>query len=245
MRLVIRQSQAAEVVSRLSIHDTRRSEDARAAVEWLTSGDDGDSAVFTRRRLQLFLWYELPHKWLIESDEHIAVAEALATFFDELGPAAAPLSALCRDPETLRLLRDEGEGLVTAIEASGLEPPDTPSLEWSDLMTIEESLERDAVAEMLEEAVDTGQLVPGTRSWKERQVKLVEQHLTTSDARGTTPLARVLAVRRQAWLERFSDEGERALLEATTRNIDEVPAAVAAGRRSSLWCGYSAASAMA
>ncbi len=62
------------------------------------------------------------------------------------------------------MLRAGGEGFVEAIEASGLEPPDTPLLEWSDLMTIEESLERDAAGDMLEEAVDAGLLVPGDRA---------------------------------------------------------------------------------
>ena len=32
---------------------------------------------FSRHRLQLFFRYELPRKWLIEPDEHAAVAEAL------------------------------------------------------------------------------------------------------------------------------------------------------------------------
>ena len=198
-------------------------EDARAAVEWLTAGDDDDSAVFTRRRLQLFLWYELPRKWLVEPHEHLAVAEALATFLDQVGPAAAPLSALCRDSETSRLLRNEGEGFVAAIEASGLEPPDTPLLEWSDLMTIEESLERDAVAEMLEQSVDDGELVPGARRWKERQAELVEAYLITPDAADTTPLSRVLTARRQAWLELFEEGAERTLMDTTTPRVDDAP----------------------
>lgn len=123
--------------------------------------------------MQLFLWYELPQKWLVEPEEHLVIAEALGVFFDELGPPAAPLAALCRDPETTRLLRDGGEGFVEALEASGLEPPDTPLLEWSDPMPIEESLARDAVAEMLEQAVADGQLVPGASGWLGRQAALL------------------------------------------------------------------------
>ncbi len=93
-------------------------------------------------------------------------------FFDELGPQAGELVAPWRSPETVRLLREGGEGFMEAIEASGLEPPDTPLLEWSDLMTIEESLEREAVGELLERAIDDGHLVPGEKGWKERQVEL-------------------------------------------------------------------------
>lgn len=198
-------------------------EDARAALEWLTGGDDDAPAVFTRRELQLFLWYELPRKWLIDSDSHLAVAEALAMFFDELGPHAAGLAALCRDAETTGLLRADGEGFVEAIEASGLEPPDTPLLEWSDLMTIEESLERDAAGDVLEDAVDDGLLVPGDKGWQQVQAELTERFLITPDGSGTTPLSRIHAARREAWLEMTADHDQRALLEAATPVEGEAP----------------------
>ncbi len=90
-------------------------------------------------------------------------------------------------------------------------------------MTIEESLERDAVAEMLEEAVDLGLLRPGTQGWQQRQAELVERHLISVHANGTTPLARVHAARRQAWLEMAGDDEQRTLLEAATPNEGEVP----------------------
>jgi hypothetical protein len=111
VHLVIERADVEDVIDRLSRRDVRTAEDARAGVEWLTGGEEEDAPlVFTRRRLQLFLWYELPRKWLIEPDEHLAVAEALAVFFDEFGPAATALAALCRDADTRRLLRDEGDG---------------------------------------------------------------------------------------------------------------------------------------
>jgi hypothetical protein len=118
-----------------------------------------------------------------------------------------------------------------------VEPPDTPLLQWSDLMTIEESLERDAVAEMLEQAVDDGHLAPGTPGWQQRQAELVEGYLITPDASETTPLSRIHAARRQAWLERFSEGDERALLEATTPQVDDVPtrADVEAAMEPLLW----------
>lgn len=71
----------------LAERDPSVAEDARAAVEWLTAGDEeGTPALFTRRRLQLFLWYELPHKWLIEPGAHLAVAEALTRCTRKLEP---------------------------------------------------------------------------------------------------------------------------------------------------------------
>jgi hypothetical protein len=230
VRVVIESAEVEEVIVRLSSRDARSGEDARAAVEWLRAGEEEEDApaLFSRRRLQLFLWYELPRKWLIEPEEHVAVAEALGSFFDELGPQAGELAALCRAAETVRILRAEGEGFAEAIEASGLEPPDTPLLGWSDLMTIEESLERDAVSEMLEQAVDDGHLVPGAPSWQHRQAELVERHLIDPGAGATAPLARIHVARREAWLDRFDGE-ERSLLEATTPTAAEPPTPSEAG----------------
>jgi hypothetical protein len=230
VRVVIESAEVEEVIVRLSSRDGRRGEAARAAVEWLAAGEEEEDApaLFSRRRLQLFLWYELPLKWLIEPEEQVAVAEALGSFFDELGPRAGELAALCRAAETVRILRDEGEGFVEAIEASGLEPPDTPLLEWSDLMTIEESLERGAVSEMLEQAVDDVQLVPGAPSWQQRQAELVESHLIDPGAGVTTPLARIYVARREAWLERVAG-ADRSLLEAATPTADELPTPSEAG----------------
>ena len=73
MRLAMARTTVEEVTGRLARRDTRTGEDARAAVEWLTAGEEDDApAVLTRRRLQLFLWYELPRKCLIQPEEHLA-----------------------------------------------------------------------------------------------------------------------------------------------------------------------------
>jgi hypothetical protein len=95
-------------------------------------------------------------------------------------------------------------------------------------MTIEESLELDAVSEMLEQAVDKGRLVPGAPSWQQRQAELVESHLIDPSARGTTPLARIHAARREMWLERVAGD-DRSLLEAATAAADDVPTRAEAG----------------
>jgi hypothetical protein len=238
VRLIVERERLDRVVERLESRDPAVGEDARAAVEWLTGEDEDDApANFTRRGLQLFLWYELPRKWLIEPDGHLAVAEALAIFFDELGPQAAGLAALCRDAETTRLLRAGGEGFVEAIEASGLEPLDSPLLEWSDLMTIEESLERDAAGDFLEEAVDDGLLIPGDKGWQHVQAELTERFLITPDPSGTTPLSRIHAARREAWLEMTADREQQALLEAATPLDADAPslAEAAAAVEPLLW----------
>jgi hypothetical protein len=220
------------IVARLSAHDRRQGEDARAAVEWLT-GFDGDEvpAAFSRRELQLFLWYQLPKKWLIGTAEQLAVAEALACFFDQIGAEAAPLAELCRSSQTSEMIRTHGKNLAAALERSGLEPPDTPLLAWSAFMSIEESLEYDLVATTLEDAVDAGELVPGATGWRQRQTELVEHYLTNTDQSGTAPLIRIQAARRESWLDlpgRGPDE--RTLLEQalTTRDASQTSAADAA-----------------
>ena len=222
MRVIVDRQVVDAIVARLSERDRELGEDARAAVEWLT-GFDGDEvpAAFSRRELQLFLWYQLPRKWLIRPAEQLAVAEALACFFDQAGVEAAPLAALCRSKQTAEMIRTHGKNLAAALERSGLEPSDTPLLAWSAFMSIEESLEYDLVAARLEDAVDAGELVPGAKSWRQRQTELVGQYLTTADESGTVPLARIHAARRRNWLDlpgRGPDE--RALLEQALTAID-------------------------
>jgi hypothetical protein len=225
-------------VARLSARDRRLGEDARGAVDWLT-GFDGEElpAVFSRRELQLFLWYQLPRKWLIGTDEQQAVAEALACFFDEVGAEALPLAALCRSAQTVELIRTGGRKLAAALERSGLEPPDTPLLTWSEFMSIEEALEHDLVATLLEEAIDNGELDPSRRGWRRGQAELVERYLTNLDATGTAPLARIRAARREAWLELPGRGGDRELLEHALASIDahSPPAEAGAATEPLLW----------
>jgi hypothetical protein len=229
VQLIVDRAAAEEIVARLSACDRRVGEDARAAVEWLT-GFAGDElpAVFSRRGLQLFLWYQLPRKWLIGTDEQQAVAEALACFFDEVGAEALPLAALCRSPQTAELIRTGGRKLASALERSGLEPPDTPLLTWSELMSIEEALEHDLVANLLEDALDSGELVPGAKGWRQRQTELVERYLSSPDASGTAPLTRIHTARREAWLELPGRGDDREMLEYALASIDTHPPSPAA-----------------
>jgi hypothetical protein len=222
VQVIVDRTVAEEIVARLSQRDRRIGEDARAAVDWLT-GFDGEElpAVFSRRELQLFLWHQLPKKWLVRPAEQLAVAEALACFFDEVGAEAATLAALCRSAETADLIRSGGgRKLASALERSGLEPPDTPLLAWSEFMNIEEALEHDLVARLLEEAIDTGEFDPSQRGWRHRQTELVERYLASPDASGAAPLVRIHATRRQAWLELPGRGDDRDLLEQALERID-------------------------
>lgn len=119
---------------------------------------DDDPVVVAQHALQRFLWYELTHKWIARPDELREVAEALAAFFDEVG--ALRDAAVCRSPETERMIATEGDGWVELVEASGLEPPDTVLLEWGALMGIDEAQLRHEAAVFLEGVIERGELVP-------------------------------------------------------------------------------------
>ena len=78
------------------------------AVESLTWRESDDEPVVVNQyRLQQFLWYELTHKWMAPPDELRDVARALAAFFDQVG--ASQYAAICRSPETERMIATEGE----------------------------------------------------------------------------------------------------------------------------------------
>ena len=91
-------------------------------------------------------------------------------------------------------------------------------------MTLEESLERDLVARMLEDAADTGQFVPGAKGWRQQQTQIVEEYLAQPDESGTAPLARIHAARKEAWLDQNRrPPDERALLEHALTAVESRP----------------------
>jgi hypothetical protein len=184
----------------LERRDPQLATDAKEAVEWLAWRESEDEPlVFGQHTLQGFLWYVLPNKWDAPDDDLVAVAHALGELLDAAG-ALDRYVALCRSPETEQVIRSAGDGFVELMDSSGLEPPDTPLLEWSDLMTIEESEERAAASLYLEAAIEGGELEPATPGWRERQREVMEAFLTTPDESGGTPLERVRAARIESWL---------------------------------------------
>jgi hypothetical protein len=163
--VLVDRTTAAAIVAELSASDPRAGEDARAAVEWLTGFDGEDvPAVFSRRDLQLFLWYQLSRKWLIRPDEQQAVAKHSPSSLIRSAPRRRRSRRSAAAPQTDKLIRSGGKNLAAALEASGLEPPNTPLLAWSAFMSIDESLEDDLVADLLDDAIDSGELVPGSRA---------------------------------------------------------------------------------
>jgi len=227
VRVVLEPAKLEHALVDLRQRDEALGAAAQEVTEWLTMGEDeGEPLVLTRRRLQLFLWYELPRKWGMPSKELLRVAGALAELLDLAGPEAAPFAALCRSSETERLIRTHGEHSFDLIDSSGLEPPDTELLEWRDLMSMEEAQEREAAAVFLEDAIDRGDLDPRAKDWRKTQRELLDGYLTTPSSGGDTPLDRIHASRIDDWLGRagvpdgFGGE-RRSTLERLLPLLDE------------------------
>ena len=157
-------------------------EDARAAWESLTAGEGPETV--TQWRLQLFLWEELNRSWRGDAPGGWRVASALAALLDGLGMQR--YSAIARSETTRQILLtgdqapDRGRTVVRrALQRSGIEPPDTELLTWGTVMGPVESQALEAVADRLELAVAVGDLLPGSRGWRDQQAEIALDALMT------------------------------------------------------------------
>ncbi|HEV2811119.1 MAG TPA: hypothetical protein VGV93_12075 [Acidimicrobiales bacterium] len=208
----------ADALAKLEAEDAELAKDARPALEWLTAGQG--VSVLTQGRLQYFLWYGLPMKWLTDTDHHRGLAVALGRAFELLG--LPRYAALCRSQTTAEVLdayeRSDAEGKKAFHRvdvASGIRPPDIAELEWGSVMGLRESAALSSAAELLELAVAGGDLVPGSRGWKQRQQDLVRAHLTTAriELAGRTLLDAIRDERLDTWLDLRRSPTRRRLLE--------------------------------
>ena len=167
--------------------------------------------------MQDWLWYRLPTKYLTDEPGYMTrLAGIAAEFFDELGLDG--YAAICRSASTVDVHvafdRSSDEGYAEmrrALEASGIEPPDTASFSWGDVMGIEESLARSAVEAALERAIDTGDLVVGGRGWRTCQRGITDATLDSDHPSqpGQTWRMAIATERIGSWIEeaaRRSDE---------------------------------------
>lgn len=150
-------------------------EDARAAWESLTAGEGPESV--TQWRLQQFLWDELNRSWMGDPPARWRIASALAALLDGLGMQR--YSAIARSETTRQILSsgeqtpDRGRTVVRrAMQRSGIEPPDTELLTWGSVMGPVEAAALEAVADRLELAAAVGDLVPGSRGWRDAQAEI-------------------------------------------------------------------------
>ena len=208
----------------LSVDDEGVARQAEAALGSLTWGQ-GIEAI-TQDRIQHFLWYELPLKWITSLDDRLDMAESLARALDLLG--LRRYAAICRSPDTGHILeaydRDPEEGLAAfrrANAASGIHPPDLPEFQWGAMMGPVEAAAFTSAAEFLELAVSGGDLVPSTRGWKIRQQALVRAHLgAPEEALGTQTLLQAIQTERlQRWIDGGRSEVRRKALASIANRI--------------------------
>jgi hypothetical protein len=208
----------AAALDRLRARDPDAAEVAAAAWGWVAPG--GEAGQVHQRFVQDFVWYRLPVKWWTDEDEHLEIAAGLAGLFDELGMGR--YAELCRSTTTREVIgawhRDEQAGFAAyrkAVEASGIDAPDTEVLMWGEVMTSEESDARDHVAVCLERAIVDGELTPGRRGWRVRQ-----RELTVAALREQVPeypggqdwLGLVTTARMMRWIEQRRSPRRRALI---------------------------------
>lgn len=142
----------------LGEHDLEAPADVEGALELIADREDEEAPVeISRYDLQLFLWYQLPCKLLASLEVKRVVAERLGRFLELAGNGAAAYAEICTCEQTMAMLEaweaeepDTVERLREALEASGLEPPDTDALRWRSMMGFEEARLRDRVARELE-----------------------------------------------------------------------------------------------
>ncbi|MGH2954444.1 MAG: hypothetical protein ACRDK9_10590 [Solirubrobacterales bacterium] len=192
--------------------DRRAAMDADAALQWMGFEVDGEDPFLLRRYdVQIYLWYQLPTKFLASLEEKRAAASALGRVLELLGGRGAEYAELCRWPESESLLvaweeDDPGarQRLGELLEASGIEPPDTALLEWGSVMELEEARVREEVALELERAIESGRLAPGERGFRRRQAELASEALRrrNGNRNGLTRLEAVREERLARWLRR-------------------------------------------
>jgi hypothetical protein len=193
----------------LGEHDLEAPADVEGALELIAGREDAAAPVeVSRYDLQLFLWYQLPCKLLAPFEVKRAVAERLGRFLELAGDGATAYAELCTSEQTMAMLRaweaekpSAGEQLREALEASGLEPPDTEVLRWRSMMGFEEARLRDRVARELERWVEDEGVDPGARGFRGRQAAFVTAFLQRPQAEldGRAPLDVIVEERLESW----------------------------------------------
>jgi hypothetical protein len=209
----------AEALKILAREDPAVADDARTALQSLTSG--GGLGAISLLRLQEFLWYALPTGASQPAEAHLAVTRALARLFTLAGMERYAEACACS--ETSRIISayavSRADGITAysrALAASHAVPPDTDLLAWSSVMGPDERAAYDACAAAIELAVAARELKVGVSGWKTKRAALVERWLTRpANAPGMdTWLSRISAERIEEWAH--GHPGERSRL---ARNV--------------------------
>jgi hypothetical protein len=191
----------------------------------------------SQTELQEFLWYQLPVKWLAQTRELHEVAWSLADLFTAAG--LERYAALCRAPATHRLLdawqdndpEPARKAMSQAIKDSGVDPPDTPLMRWGSVLGAAEQSARWRVSQVLEQAVDAGEMVPGERGWKQLAVRITEVCLMMPrlDLHGATLYQAVCGERGSSWAAEYPAVRQDLLSEMLPLLACEIDVPVEAG----------------
>ncbi|MGH2984619.1 MAG: hypothetical protein ACRDK5_10280 [Solirubrobacterales bacterium] len=207
----------------LGEHDLATVEDVEVALESMAAREDeAEPIALSRYDLQLFLWHQLPRKFLAPLETKERIAAGLGRFLELAGGPAAKYAEICGSPDTRRLLRawegadhEAAKMLQGVLDASGIEPPDTDALEWGEAMGPEEARLHREVALALERALEDGRLTLGERGFPRRRAALVLELVRSPRAEldGRAPVDLVLEERLADWVRRGSEK-RRELLAA-------------------------------
>jgi hypothetical protein len=186
--------------------DSAAAEAARAAFDWLTAGEGLQTV--TAHRLADFLWYQLPVKWDGDVQEKLFVAGALGELFRRLErPRYQAMCTSTTTEEILTAYEFDGDAVAlrayrAALDATGVRPPDIPGLvEWGSVMGTDENDAYWSTSQVLERAVDAGELRPGAAGWRKTAARVAAQFLQSphDDLTGTTWAQWMLAERLENW----------------------------------------------
>jgi len=202
-------------LDRIASRNEERAREALHVYDTLTWGEGPER--LTQASLQHWLWYQLATKYLTDEPGYMPrLAGIAAELFDEL--ALDGYAAICRSRSTVDVhtafdrSSDDGHAAMRrALGASGIEPPDTDSFRWGDVMGIEESMARTSVELALEQAIDTGDLVVGGGGWRTRQRAITDATLDSDhpSQSGQTWRTTITTERVGSWIDeaaRRSDE---------------------------------------
>ncbi len=199
---------------------------AQVAADGLTVGE-GDE-LLTQAGVQDFLWYRLPAKYPDEA--WLPVARATAALMDALGRRR--YASIARAATTAEVLQAWGVDRRTgfarydaAARASGVKPPDTDLLAWGSVMGFEEASAYAHLETKLEEAIVSGELVPGASGWRARAASLSDRALRerAPHAHGRSWHQLILAERIKTWVETGYPEGLRSWRAARADQLSVAP----------------------
>ncbi|OLR90718.1 hypothetical protein [Actinokineospora bangkokensis] len=186
----------------------------------------------TRYDVQQMVWRTLPGAHVRPGgdgafeDLH-GTCDAFAELLHLLGHER--YAEVCRSPVTHRILDAAGdpvrypELVARAWAESGVQPPDTPVLTWSDQGGPVETALHAACGRLLEEAVEAGTL-PADGSGEPMRVGLVMRLLTSPEAEGEeTWFARLLDERLDAWIPGRGSQTRREMLVRLRPEVRRAP----------------------